>query len=183
MILLCLKIVKIVIKGDYNVGKTSLWLRLQGHAFKEQYESSDEIKVANINWNYKLTDDVVKVEVWDVVDRSKKKRNQAQAQQQQQLGGVNEASLKLENSESSVAKIEPSLDAEFIDVYKNANGCILIYDITKPWTWDYVERELPKIPTHLPVLIVGNHRDMHHHRTVDELKCRFFLEALNRYLF
>jgi GTPase SAR1 family protein len=171
--------VKIVIKGDYNVGKSSLWSRLQGQPFKEQYESSDEIKVANINWNYKLTDDIVKVEVWDVVDRSKKKRTQ-------QPQTVNSNTLKLDNSESQGPKtnnIEPSLDAEFIDVYKNANGCIMVYDITKQWTWDYIERELPKIPSHLPVLIIGNHRDMHHHRTVDELKCKYFLESLNRLLF
>lgn len=168
-----------MIKGDYNVGKSSLWSRLQGQPFKEQYESSDEIKVANINWNYKLTDDIVKVEVWDVVDRSKKKRTQ-------QPQTVNSNTLKLDNSESQGPKtnnIEPSLDAEFIDVYKNANGCIMVYDITKQWTWDYIERELPKIPSHLPVLIIGNHRDMHHHRTVDELKCKYFLESLSRLLF
>ncbi|CAF0822376.1 unnamed protein product [Brachionus calyciflorus] len=167
---------KIVIRGDCNVGKTCLWLRLQGQSFKETYESSDEIKVANIQWNYKTTDDIVKVEIWDVVDRSKKKRNLLQ---QQRISSSN--TLKFDHSSiEAQVPVEASLDAEFIDVYKNANGCILIYDITKQWTWDYIERELPKIPSHIPVLIIGNHRDMHHHRTVDELKCKYFLESLNR---
>lgn len=160
---------KIVIRGDVNTGKTCLWLRLQGKQFKEVYEPSDEISVANINWNYKLSDnDVVKVEIWDVVDKSKKKR-------------VNKnEKLKTSITNNDTNSIEPSLDAEFIDVYKNANGCILIFDITKQWTWDYVERELPKIPQHIPVLVLGNHRDMHHHRNVLEDKCRYFIENLHR---
>ena len=169
--------VKIIIRGDCNTGKTCLWLRLQGQQFKETYETSDEIKVANINWNYKLGDtDIVKVEIWDVVDKSKKKRSLATGNR-----------LKVDNSDASNASsqtqipIEASLDAEFIDVYKNCHGCIMVYDITKQWTWDYIERELPKIPSHIPVLILGNHKDMHHHRTIQEMKCRYFIETLNRW--
>ena len=170
-------LVKIIIRGDCNTGKTCLWLRLQGQKFKETYETSDEIKVANINWNYKLGEtDIVKVEIWDVVDKSKKKRSLA-----------TNSRLKVDNIDNSNSPaqtqipIEASLDAEFIDVYKNCNGCILIYDITKQWTWEYVERELLKIPSHIPVLILGNHKDMHHHRTVQEMKCRYFIETLNRF--
>lgn len=37
---------KIVIRGDNNTGKSTLWTRLQGQAFKEQYETSEEIKAS-----------------------------------------------------------------------------------------------------------------------------------------
>lgn len=150
---------KIVIRGDRNVGKSCLFYRLQGQKFKEEYIPTEEIQVANIQWNYKTTDDVVKVEIWDVVDKGKKKKK---------VEG-----LKLDNSSQDVPD-EPCLDAEFMDVYKGSHGVILVYDITKQWTFTYVEREIEKVPHHIPVLVLGNHRDMGHHRTVTEDKARYF---------
>ncbi|XP_046547663.1 rab-like protein 6 [Haliotis rubra] len=156
---------KIVIRGDRNTGKTCLFHRLQGQPFKEEYIPTDEIQVASIHWNYRATDDVVKVEVWDVVDKGKKKRKSD--------------GLKLDNSIDSVVE-EPCLDAEFLDVYKGTHGVIFVYDITKQWTFTYVEREIERIPSHIPIIVLGNHRDMGHHRTVIEDKARMFVESVQK---
>ena len=74
--------------------------------------------MTSIQWNYKATDDVVKVEVWDVVDKGKKR--------------IVSENLKLGNSESKEV-LQPALDAEFLDVYKGTQGVILVMDITKNW--------------------------------------------------
>ncbi|EEC18396.1 chromosome 9 open reading frame, putative, partial [Ixodes scapularis] len=156
---------KLVIRGDRNVGKSCLLLRLQGQRLKEEYQPSEEIQVASIQWSYKATDDVVKVEVWDVVDKGKKRRP---------IEG-----LKLDNAGSPEAG-EPALDAEFIDVYKGTNGVIMMLDITKQWTFDYVQRELPKVPDNIPVLVLANHLDMKHHRNITEDQVRFYVESIER---
>ncbi|CAB1318995.1 unnamed protein product [Coregonus sp. 'balchen'] len=111
------------------------------------------------------TDDVVKVEVWDVVDKGKgKKRGEM---------------LKTEN-EPQENETEMALDAEFLDVYKNCNGVIMMFDITKQWTFDYIVRELPKVPTHVPICVLGNQRDMGEHRVILPDDTREFLCHLNR---
>ncbi|XP_054712827.1 rab-like protein 6 [Uloborus diversus] len=157
---------KIILKGDRNVGKSCLFARLQGKKFVEEYMPTEEIQVASIQWNYKATDDVVKVEVWDVVDKGKKRKK---------IDG-----LKLDNKISDQVPKEAALDAEFIDVYKGTNGVIMVFDITKQWTFAYVQRELPLVPHHIPVLVLANHRDMGHHRTVTEDQVKYFIEGLDR---
>ena len=114
-------------KGDRNVGKTQLFRRIQGQPFLEEYTATEEIQVANITWSYKTSDDIVKVEIWDVVDVANKKKR------------LPTGKLKLENSKGEQQEngAEPppefALDANTIDVYKNTNGVILVFDITKPW--------------------------------------------------
>ncbi|XP_030631178.1 rab-like protein 6 [Chanos chanos] len=156
---------KIVIRGDRNTGKSALWHRLQGKKFLEEYIPTQEIQVTSIHWNYKTTDDVVKVEVWDVVDKGKGKKR-----------GEN---LKLEN-EPQESETEMALDAEFLDVYKNCNGVIMMFDITKQWTFNYILRELPKVPNHVPVCVLGNQRDMGEHRVILPDDTRDFINSLNR---
>uniref|UniRef100_A0A1B0CKI5 Putative gtpase rab1/ypt1 small g protein n=1 Tax=Lutzomyia longipalpis TaxID=7200 RepID=A0A1B0CKI5_LUTLO len=141
---------KIIIKGDRNVGKSCLLERLQGRSFLETYTPTEQIQVASIQWSFKATEDVVKVEVWDVVDRGKARARQT--------------TLKL--ATNALPAETPALDAEFLDVYKGTHGVVLMMDITKAWTFEYVSRELPKIPPEIPVLVLGNHCDMNHHRVV-----------------
>ncbi|CAL7947992.1 unnamed protein product [Xylocopa violacea] len=156
---------KIIVKGDRNVGKTCLFHRLQGQKFIEEYIPTEEIQVTSIQWNYKATDDIVKVEVWDVVDKGRRRKK---------LEG-----LKMDNAQTENIIEEPALDAEFLDVYKGTNGVIIMMDITKPWTFDYVQRELPKIPSHIPVIVLGNHCDMAHHRTVTSDHVTYFIDSLH----
>nr|XP_020039556.1 rab-like protein 6 isoform X2 [Castor canadensis] len=114
---------------------------------------------------FAATDDVVKVEVWDVVDKGKcKKRGDG---------------LKMENDPQE-AESELALDAEFLDVYKNCNGVVMMFDITKQWTFNYVLRELPKVPTHVPVCVLGNYRDMGEHRVILPDDVRDFIDHLDR---
>jgi len=154
---------KMVIRGDKNTGKTCLLARLQGQPFIEVYNSTEEIQVASINWSYKNTEDVVKVEVWDVVDVAKKRKK---------LSG-----LKLADDAD---EFETGLDASFIDVYKGCHGAILVFDITKPWTFDYVKKEIPNIPSSIPILILANFADASHHRQVTQLQIADFVENIHR---
>eukprot|EP01126_Amoeba_proteus_P001176 TRINITY_DN10337_c0_g1_i11.p1 TRINITY_DN10337_c0_g1~~TRINITY_DN10337_c0_g1_i11.p1 ORF type:complete len:113 (+),score=12.32 TRINITY_DN10337_c0_g1_i11:222-560(+) len=62
---------RIVIKGEVNTGKTCLWLRLRGQKCPTTYHPTERIQICHIPWNYKITGDNVKVEVWDVVDKGK----------------------------------------------------------------------------------------------------------------
>ncbi|KAL0965016.1 hypothetical protein UPYG_G00275680 [Umbra pygmaea] len=165
---------KIIIRGDRNTGKSALWHRLQGKKFLEEYIPTQEIQVSSIHWNYKTTDDVVKVEVWDVVDKGQRPPLKGSGK-----GKRRGESLKTEN-EPKENETEMALDAEFLDVYKNCNGVIMMFDITKQWTFDYIVRELPKVPTDVPVCVLGNQRDMGEHRVILPDDTREFLCRLNR---
>ena len=133
----------------------------QGGSFVESYIPTDEINVTSIQWNYKATDDIVKVEVWDVVDKGKKR---------QQLSG-----LKLADN-PKIPLEQPALDAEFVDVFKGAHGVIIMFDVTKAWTFDYVKREAPKVPKQIPLLILANFIDQAHHRCVSRAQVIGYIE-------
>ncbi|XP_067833978.1 rab-like protein 6 [Heptranchias perlo] len=168
-------LVKILIRGDRNTGKTTLWHRLQGKKFVEQYIPTQEIQVTSIHWSYKTTDDIVKVEVWDIVDKGHTFLLPATLGKSRKKGD----GLKLENDPQE-SEAELALDAEFLDVYKNCNGVIMMFDITKQWTFSYIMKELPKVPDHIPVCVLGNHRDMGEHRVILPDDVRDFIQSSNR---
>jgi GTPase SAR1 family protein len=101
------------------------------------------------------------VEVWDVVDRGKSRPKVS-------------SSLKL--SAAKEQGEQPILDAEFLDVYKGTHGVIMMFDITKNWTFEYILKELPKISPEIPVLILANHCDMNHHRTISNGQVQALIE-------
>lgn len=47
-------------------------------------------------------------------------------------------------------------------------------------TFNYILKELPKVPTHVPVCVLGNHRDMGEHRVILPDDIREFIAGLNR---
>ncbi|KAM3867903.1 rab-like protein 6 [Diretmus argenteus] len=165
---------KIVIRGDRNTGKSTLWYRLQGKKFLDEYIPTQEIQATSIHWNYKTTDDVVKVEVWDVVDKGQKYPLPEGVGKGKKRG----ENLKLENEPQESDEV--ALDAEFLDVYKNCNGVIMMFDITKQWTFNYILKELPKVPNHVPVCVLGNYRDMGEHRVILPDDIRDLIAGLNR---
>jgi len=77
-------------------------------------------------------------------------------------------------------EFETGLDASFIDVYKGCHGAILVFDICKPWTWDYVKREVEQVNSSIPILILANFTDASHHRQVTRLQVSDFVENIAR---
>ena len=125
--------------------------------------------MASIQWNYKATDDIVKVEVWDIVDKGKKRKK---------LDG-----LKLGSGGANLVaveeSIEPVLDAEFVDVYKGTHGVVFIFDVTKMWTFEYIDRELPKVPAHIPGKkfrhnVVLNNVNSVRFRSINKVRCVYY---------
>ena len=162
---------KLIIKGDRNTGKTALFQRLQGKPFNEEYIPTEEIQVASIQWNYKATDDIVKVEVWDIVDKGKKRRH---------IDGLKLSNANLNSPEKDAEAMCVALDAEFVDVYKGTHGVVFMFDVTKIWTFEYIQREILKVPCHIPILIMANFIDMGHHRVVTRDQAVGFIELCER---
>lgn len=75
--------------------------------------------------------------------------NEKQQEKQQQEGQEQEA-----QQEDMMG-----LDAATVNVYRNSHAALFLFDITKPWTFDYVNKELEHVPENISVLVLGNFCD------------------------
>ncbi|KAJ1963919.1 hypothetical protein IWQ62_003080 [Dispira parvispora] len=152
---------KIVIRGDTMTGKTALFQRLQGISVTPDYAHTEQIQVANIKWDRNNASEVVKIELWDVVDRSERRRTLGT-----NLKLSNDATLQSPQAEASSEPVSVALDADTINVYRDCNCVLLLFDITKRWTFEYALQELDRIPYHITTLLVGNFAHQAANRTV-----------------
>jgi GTPase SAR1 family protein len=91
----------------------------------------------------------VKVEVWDVVDVAK------------QLKKSDSLKISAEVTSTEGQSTALELDASTVDVMRGAHAVVMCYDPRKRWTWEYVERELPKIASlNVHVLVLETFRDI-----------------------
>lgn len=180
-----------------------LFKRLQGLPFSEAYIPSTAISTAHIHWNYKVSDDNVVVEVWDVVDKGKlsgtthyedaviEDEDNTPTSEQLQLKAqalAKSHEFDMMKHKQGVAN-SPSggsgspifgdhqltvIDAHIVDVYKHCNAVLLVFDITKPWTWEYVKNEFPKVPPGVEIAVLANCKDLESKRVVTQNEVQEF---------
>lgn len=52
-----------------------------------------------------------------------------------------------------------ALDASLVDVYKGTHAVIFMINVTKKWTLQYFEDNLPNVPPNMPILVLVCCRD------------------------
>jgi hypothetical protein len=137
-----------------------------------------------------MTDDVIKVEVWDVVDVAKKSKpreglkltNDAEILPQQEVSDLEPTVATPPLPRTGNQKVTEGshfvgdLDARIVDVYKGTHAVILMYDPLRRWTWEYIQRELPKVPDQIPILLLANYRDQGGQRNISDQEVQDFVK-------
>lgn len=166
---------RVPIIGDTRVGKSSLFRRLKGEQFSSDYIPTDDLKVTSIDWNYRNRNDIVKIDVWEVVQTCVKQNNPA-------ISDLKTDSRLASDDQQPSMKPKPTFikTSDNIDIFKGAHAVIMMFDLQKTWTYKYIQSEIVKVPKELPILVLGNFRDMSHHRTVTPEQVLTLVKSLDR---
>jgi GTPase SAR1 family protein len=192
---------KVVIRGDRGTGKSSLFNRLQGKPFATEYTPTETLQSAKVSWNYRTSHDVVNLDVWDVVDANKVRKSgasglklvsgQNEPEPEYEAGGYDEVDLDMvpvagKSKSQQGGSTMGHLDTSVVDVLRGTHAVVLMFNPMKKWTWEYVKRELDKIPNRIQVLIMANFKDVLEapdvltisSETVDAQEVRDYIEFL-----
>ncbi|OWZ13215.1 GTP-binding protein Parf [Phytophthora megakarya] len=162
---------KLLLRGAKGTGKTSLFHRLKGEPIPETHQSTPQLQSATINWSFRQnSEENVKCEVWDVVDKGfvPVSEDSAQTESAEHGGLQSGGSLSAEATSAAAAAAAAMqngthsmaiVDASTVDVYHEAHGVIFLLDVTKWDTLEYVKQQLDNVPVHIPTLVLGNFRD------------------------
>eukprot|EP00731_Ephydatia_muelleri_P023800 Em0016g71a len=110
---------------------------MEGKQFSEAYTPTTAINVTSILWSYKVTSDTVKVDVWDVSGQRKAP----------------------EEGECATEACQRSR-TDFLDVYKNTNGVVFVYDITKLGKGVFIARHCSVLHRTPQPTRGGSHREI-----------------------
>ena len=116
---------RLLVRGDLQSGKTSLFRRMQGMPFVPDLSPTSQLGIGHIDWTPEWCEDRVKVEVWDVVDAATVQRSH---------GLITRANSVPETPSSPGRDAAAALDASAVDVYRDAHAMILLIDQRKRWT-------------------------------------------------
>lgn len=181
---------KLLIRGERGTGKTSLFHRLQGLPIPSAHAPTPQLQTATINWNLRVgTEESVKCEVWDVVDRGFVPSEDGDGGADGVSGagnGTAGTSGVLHDDDDALASaaaaaaaaamggyttagasgmhVVAAVDASTVDVYHEAHGVIFLLDVTKWESLEYVRQQLENVPPHIPTLVLGNFRDCAAHQ-------------------
>lgn len=161
--------VRVAIKGDRSVGKSSVLRMLQGGAFREAYEPTLVTCATEVDWTFKS-----KSARAHACEEMSETRTCARAgtMEQVRLEAVEPAELAPAARKPASQELKLAFDAPAQrggddepdaarDVVKGAHALLLVFDPRKSWTYDYVKRELALHAGNagLDVLVLANFRD------------------------
>jgi GTPase SAR1 family protein len=151
---------RLVLRGARGTGKTAMLERLQGHPVPLQYVPTGSIQASTIRWVPKTSkasedEEVVKIDVWDVVDKGSIPTSQGSS-----------SSGNVGNGPANIPQMP--VDASTVDVYRGTHCVVFMVDITRPETLQYVETEARNVPVDCLILVCVNFYDLHQKRTVSE---------------